>query len=233
MRKIVVKSRFYLSYSKNLIKNIKNNNMCFIHIPKTGGKSLLFDLEKKLNIIKINKNGDFKHFPNFGSVTFGHIHYLSLLKAGIVSSEYHRSSYKFSVVRNPYNRIASLYNYLSDRSELEGWSFDYFLDQVLTKRPPIGIYNKVGISQTNPQVDWIVDDNGEFLTDDVFKLEDLDELYKKFYKIFGVILNFEKQKNISTKHIAVNDDVFSRRDRVEKINEIYKRDFSALDYNMI
>ncbi len=233
MQGVIVKSKFYISYLKNIANNKKNRNICFIHIPKTGGKSIISELKAHINIIKINKNNDFAHFPNFGAVTFGHVDYLSLLNSGIVSEDYHRSSYKFAIVRNPYSRIASLYNYLSGRSELEDASFDHFLDQVSTERPPVGMYNKLGISQSNPQLDWITGSNGELYVDDVFKLEKLDEMRNKFQQLYGVDLNLNKQKNISKNFITVDKDIIKNKDRIKKINEIYKNDFVKLGYEMM
>ncbi len=232
MRGLLIKSNFHVKRMLNCAFKRNFHNVCFIHIPKTGGKSLLFELENKVNMIKINKNNDFKHFSNFGSVTFGHVHYLSLVKSGYVSNEYHHSSYKFAIVRNPYDRIVSLYNYLTGRSELGGMGFDQFLDQVLTNRPPVGLYNKIGISQANPQVDWIADDDGQLLTDDVFKVEEIGNFQKKFKEMYDVHLDNKRRKNVSKKFINIDERFFSKKEAIEKINHIYKKDFMLFGYEM-
>lgn len=232
VKKILAKNPFSSSPTRRPAKTCSKTNICFIHIPKTGGKTIIYDLKMQIGLKKINKELDFKYFSNNDHVTFGHIHYLSLLKTGFVSDDYHKSSYKFAIVRNPYDRIISLYNYLNSRSELDGWGFDHFLDHVLIRRPPVGLYNKVGLSQTNPQCDWVIDEDGQFITDDIFKLEELEKLHQTFLEKNGITLNLENRRNI-TKNIEIkNNDLIAKQDRIEKINEIYKRDFHLFDYEM-
>lgn len=233
VQKILATTPFFSSSPRNTIQTRRKNDICFIHIPKTGGKSLIYALQNQIEIKKLNKNFDFKSFTNCGAVTFGHIHYLSLQKAGFVSDEYHNSSYKFAIVRNPYDRIVSLYNYLSNRSELDGWGFDHFLDQVLIKRPPVGLYNKAGLSQTNPQSDWIMGENGDLITNEIFKLEELDKLHNTLSEILEINLKLEVKRNISKNIIISIKDLTDEENRIEKINEIYKRDFLLFSYDMI
>ena len=57
----------------------------------------------------------------------------------------------------------------------------------------------MGISQSNPQADWILDPNGKFLVDDIFKLEELIKLVNVFKDKFKVNLDIQRN-NVSNKH---------------------------------
>jgi len=58
-----------------------------------------------------------KNFAQFqnkrnGTVSFGHLSINKLLSLGIIDKEYFDKSFKFAFVRNPYDRLFSIYNYL-------------------------------------------------------------------------------------------------------------------------
>lgn len=110
-------------------------DMLFIWIPKTAGSSVFALLETTLGMQKLKTFQEVARFRNRGPVTFGHMHYLSLLQAGIVKPEFHSRAFKFAFARNPYARIASLYNYLTPRDLSDKQCFDWFLDKVRL-RPP-------------------------------------------------------------------------------------------------
>lgn len=231
----MIKNLLFNKINKKTIKH--KDNICFIHIPKTSGKTTISVLTNQLGMVKLNKCGSFKNFCNSGVVTFGHVHYLSLIKSGYVSNEFHLNSYKFSIVRSPYERIASLYNYLATEKKLsietgvKDWDFDFFLDRVMNRRPPIGLYNTAGISQTNPQVDWIIDEDGDWIVNDIFKIEDLQPLHRKFAETYGVSFDNSYRKNQSRKLVSVEKNIMPVRERVEKVEFIYARDFDLLGYD--
>lgn len=199
----------------------------FVWIPKTAGTFLYQWLQDNIGMRKMNVPRDYMAFPGFGSATFGHVHYLSLLYQGIVPHAFHERSYRFSVVRNPYSRIASLYNYLCiDQSYNK--SFPAFLEDVFLRRPPVGLYNHRGISQANPQVDWLMDWNGGFIVQDIFKVEKINDALGLLVERFSISSPIPvKNRNVS--HKIIFDESFDR-ETIEKINDIYSRDFSLLGY---
>ena len=77
----------------------------FTHIPKTGGLSIqeALGLTRIRNIKNLNKD-----FVIPDRVTFGHLPIPFLERRGIVDS---RKVFKFTFVRNPYDRIVSMYEY--------------------------------------------------------------------------------------------------------------------------
>ena len=240
MKKLINNSRFKLiaHIVQSILlstfnrKKAKGPNIVFIHIPKTGGTSIINELESKIGLQLLRKTSQFLTFTNKGPVSFGHVSYLNLLRLGIINNDFHKSSYKFCIVRNPYHRAVSLFNYSKDIKIIDrNIDFEHFLDDVYLKRPPIGIYNHLGISQSNPQVNWILDSDGKFLVDDIFKIEEVQKLIDTFKKKFNINLDI-KQYNQSNKHITF-EEIAEKKSLIEKIEIIYGRDFELLGYKKI
>jgi len=203
-------------------------DMLFIWIPKTAGTSVFRFLNKELGMQELKSGNHALGFPNRGAVTFGHMHYLSLLHFGIVTDAFHQRAFKFTFVRDPYARVASLYNYLTRRTLLDGQGFDAFLERVY-RRPPVGTFNRVGLSQTNPQTDWLIGEDGELLVDRVFKVEELEAFSRCVHAKYGVAFNPTQRLNASAPVVTV-DDIVTNAERTDRINTLYARDFDMLGY---
>ncbi len=224
----------FYNYARNLkVNKDKNFDICFVWIPKAAGTSVFRTLSDHSGMRLLKRTNDFVNFDNKGVVTFAHVHYLSLLRCGFVSKQYHENSYKFSIVRNPYDRVASLYNYLAQGSRIKGWDFDRFLYEVENNRPPIGLYNTHGISHANPQADWIIDQKNQFIVDEVFKLDRMDDLYEKLNTNYNLSINSIKRENISPKIITFEKDILNHNDRIDLINRVYRKDFNLFDFKML
>lgn len=208
-----------------------NPDLLFIWVPKTAGTSVFTFLSAHLGMIKLKTAKQAMSFRNRGAVTFGHLHYLSLLEAGFVRREFHDSAFKFACVRNPYARAASLYNYLRERNLAGDACFDRFLDNI-RHRPPIGFYNRSNLSMTNPISDWIMGQDGQLLVNKFFKVEEMDVFVRHFETCYGVRFDRTERRNESTRFVTVKD-ITENPERVEKINRIYERDFDLLGYDMI
>lgn len=151
----------------------------FLWPPKTAGTAVAGWLREHAGMIRLGGSfAEARRFRQFGCVTFGHLHYPSLVACGVVGLEFDREAYKFGVVRNPYTRAVSLWRYLVSIGLHEG-DFESFLVSVERKRPPVGVYNAWGISQANPQVDWLMGSDGRLLASELFLFEDLDGLLER------------------------------------------------------
>jgi hypothetical protein len=220
-------------FSHNFIQQQKRGfrnspNIVFIWIPKTAGTSVFSWLETDVNMLKLKFPAQFKNFTNRGAVTFGHVHYQSLLSAGYISESFNDQAYKFCISRNPFDRAVSLYHYLVKISLYSGEFID-FLSDVRLRRPPIGLYNECGISQANPQIDWIIDKNGEFIVDEVFSVEDMKVFEAVLRKKFNVSSNGKIQHKNKTERPV--DLLRVHSEAIPMIQEIYMRDFELLGYD--
>lgn len=149
----------------------------FVWVPKTAGTSLWEMLEAGGGQKLTDPHRARWEFAGRGVVTFGHADYRMLVEEGLVSPEFAARAYSFAVVRNPYDRAISLFEYLRHIELLPaGLAFPLFAELLADGGfEPIGSYNAKGLSQCNPQVAWLVDDAGDVLVDDVFRFERLDE----------------------------------------------------------
>ncbi len=229
---VSIRSLYSNIESIRLNYNLNEKNYLFVWIPKTAGTSVYNSLRKSIRMQKRKRQKHFLSFPNRGSVTFGHVSYGDLLALGAVGMNFHENAYKFSFVRNPYSRAVSLFNYLKQEKLINiRIEFEAFLDQVHLYRPPIGLYNSRGISQTNPQSDWLIGMDGKLIVDDIYKVEEIETFISNFNSKFGIILDLKQKYNESKKEITLQN-ISNNSAVLEKIRLIYKRDFDLFDYDV-
>ena len=216
--------------SAKLNYKASKENIVFIWIPKSAGSSVFNFLSDELCMQKRKRLKHCLSFPNRGAVTFGHVSYQQLLRLGAVGKDFHANAYKFCVVRNPYARAVSAYNYLIQENRVNAEkTFNQFLHDVHLFREPIGLYNSLGISQANPQADWVVSENGKLLVDDVFKVEKLDVFAEEMKKKYNINFNPRVRINKPKKKLSI-DEAYSDKECVELVRIIYKRDFDLFEY---
>ena len=209
------------------------HNILFVWIPKTAGSSVFSFLEKEFGANKLKNVGDAGTFKNEGCVTFGHMSYINLLAAGLVNMNFHKKSFKFAITRCPYDRAISLFNFSIQSNFIDSdITFEEFLEQVHTKRPPVGLYNVYGLSITNPQVDWVIGYKNGFFVDKLFRVSELNHLSKEMKIRYGVDFDYKLKKNESNLYITKNKALESKT-VIEMINTIYARDFDLLGYEKI
>jgi len=112
-------------------KQIFNKDVLFVWIPKTAGNSVVdyfssYNFERNANVNKLKKG----FFFTKGFNTFGHIDVKSLVREKIISDTYIQNVYKFSIVRNPYDRLVSLYEYHKKINFFEG-TFESYLMKIM------------------------------------------------------------------------------------------------------
>lgn len=185
-------------------------NCLFIHIPKTAGVSVIRGL--------------------FGHDSFGHIPLSSYYQN--LSKEQVNNTYKFCVVRNPFDRLLSGYNYLRSGGRGREIDLNYqsklsdclsFEDFVLNWLEKPDIRN---MEHFLPQHLFVTDTNGNLMINEVIKFENLHEGIKKVTKALSIKnVNLEKL-NVSSK----TSQILTKETR-DVIVRVYEKDFVLFGYN--
>ncbi len=175
---------------RNSISVRHQPNCVFIWIPKTAGTSL-FRLLEGVGCQKYKTVEDISlAFPQAGIATFGHVHYGALVDAGLVTTAYDRSAFKFCVVRHPLDRAISLYEHNRRHGALpENCSFPVFA-RLLNDGSvgSVGLFNNDPrrLTNCNPQTVWVQRGDGSSLVDHVAKFEDMPDLLAVLSRRLGV-----------------------------------------------
>ena len=193
----------------------------FIHIPKTGGKSIaralylrVFNRGVKEPPARVESLKE--RFNEWENTTFRHVLYKNLRKHKIISDEFHNDSFKFTFCRNPYDRAVSHWKYTMRRHPgrlPRGTSFLDFTRELGNRRDWI------------PQHTWVdgvdLDFIGRFenFEDDVYLVGDLiGVMVERIPKI-----NTTKHDHYSTYYCDES------RQRVE---DYYEKDFEYFGYEL-
>ena len=135
----------------------------FIWVPKCAGTSIFTVLEKH-GCLKLKHMVHARRFQNEGSVTFGHMSVESLVERDVVTRAYLDRAFKFGFVRNPWSRMVSLWSYLTRAGiPRKDVGFQEFLEMVAAGVPPVGPYNRKGLSQTRTMSEWLQEDSVDFI----------------------------------------------------------------------
>jgi hypothetical protein len=197
---------------------VSHNKKCiYIHIPKTAGTSIE-------QFIKDGHRNDLEYHGVRYNRSMHHFTALELKKElGYIFNLY----YKFSIVRNPYDRLLSEYywtpipeaGYKSGKTKFE--FLNYVTDVVKNNKYFDNIYNDHFI----PQYLFIYQGK-KLLVDQLFKYEDLEwiiQYLKKKLQLEGNFPHLNKTKSYIKKE-DWNDK------QKERIYKLYKNDFIIFNY---
>lgn len=206
MSRKVSRNRTYKTFEKKSRLDIDHDNkLIYIHIPKTGGKSTREAL--------------------FGGMKRGTGHASIRAYKNIDLSKY----YKFSVVRNPYDRIRSLYRFTHQYLKPGWWNeqilecktFDDFCNNLHN------VYKKKDHPGILPQTFWITDKCGAILVDELFLFDDIQASINGVLERFGIDKRI-KHLNKSSNHM--DDSSISERNK-SLIRAVYSCDIAL--YEMV
>lgn len=182
----------------------------FVHIPKTAGRSVIrFLRENKLQVL--------------GPTT----------KADGTATKKHRTAYKyycmipneerFCIVRNPYARLVSFYNY----SIRLGWlDPEYPWTQFVMDRPHI---KPLRVNQPwRQQVDYIMYD-GKFYVHKKLKLENINETLPRYLQTWRQL----PKENVSTRRGASLSSYYQNSMIIDRVRKDFKQDFKHLHYSKV
>lgn len=213
-------------------------------------KSIYPSIDKGKSSIKaLLKESSIRTWPLHGASMLGHIHYQELIDANKLTQTYFDQAFKFAFVRNPYDRLVSLYKYhrIQKQFDLDFDTFVHILYQEFDagRVPPVGLYNiqpfpdtsplhhlMVYGNQYNPMVDWLPKNYRDTVL--ICYLETFEQDIDKLLSMIG----FQGKRNtVPKKNKAKYEDPFmefyTKKETIERVNHMYKKDFEAFGYDLI
>jgi hypothetical protein len=187
----------------------------FIHIPKTAGSSiehLLRDEGKyELDFIGV-RNGRSTH------------HYMGI-ELKLTLKELYPSYYKFSFVRNPYDRLISEYFWcrIKNVGHKFNKTFDEFLDYVEDVIKNKKFFIHIENDHFIPQYSFLFFNN-KLLVNNIFKYEDIETivpLIRKRLKIKTELQHLNKSKK---------NEITLTQEQKDRIYNLYQIDFQTFNY---
>lgn len=192
-------------------KYMKNKKCIFIHIPKTAGTSLRVALGAKE---RPRDHFSYKVYEHASPVKF-------------------KNYFKFCVVRNPWSRVFSIYNYLKKNGNNTS-------DLILIKKLDLGnisfrsfVLEKLDteiIQNTlifKPQCFFIYDEFDNLMVDKLIKLENIENEYKILKDKLNLKADLGKINVSGQNNYKEQYDV----EMIEKIEMLYRKDVELLDYD--
>ena len=218
----------------------------WLHIKKCGGQSFRDSFSPIY--VQTNRSKNPKPFIalprdqwndnlNNYRIPLGEYDYKRMLfaKKFLYSKEEFQKLYKFTIVRNPYDRAVSLWKYLVNtrgfmeldfKSRIRSrYSFSYFLDIIPilweTKKP------RSIATHTAPIWGDVTDNDGNLLVDDIYELEKINEqLAKLSEKINQDITKF----NHINKSPHVHYRKYYNKETKKQVEYLYYDDINNLNY---
>jgi len=165
----------------NEIEVIKNNGFWFIDVPRTSSTSIRYSLGSqfgpaygKNNVIEAKYRTE-QTFED---------HSTAMQMREVFGHEIWSNLFTFSIVRNPFDRAFSLYNFLEKRNKIPGWSFKYFIS-ILGETGDVKLVLKSNIHRYSA-ADFLSDKQGNIIVSFVGKFENREQDLKKIASKIGV-----------------------------------------------
>ncbi|WP_206484691.1 sulfotransferase family protein [Thalassotalea sp. G2M2-11] len=225
------------------------DNCLYIHIPKTAGQSVesvfleragLSWEEREVMLLKPNSN------PELGPPRLAHLTTQEYLDYGYLTKEELNKLFKFTIVRNPWDRLVSEYRYKQHKYTFKDFLFKHFPEEgVDDYREHNGIYRHV-----MPQYQFVYDNNDNLMVDFVGKFENLKEDFATITKqLCGSPLDLphkNKTQNTSYVHSLKKKLLLSNPEKnkpsssykdyydnesKEYVQKLYMKDIAYFDYS--
>jgi hypothetical protein len=165
-----------------------SHKFIYVHIPKTAGTSLkeYFRAFEQAGDIHIQRQADAERAAANSHILLGkHSRAVQICQA--IGEERFDSFFKFSLVRNPFDRTVSTFLFL--KHNFRNWSNSAAMDKFESLEAFVrsGLFRRAGPSGIfEPQARWLLKPNGELSTDYVGRLETLESDVMNVLKALGL-----------------------------------------------
>lgn len=224
-----------------LINELK---LLFVHIPKTGGQSVEEMILQGMGLrwadgeqFLICKNQD----AALGPPQLTHLTAEEYLENGFLGWNEFKCYYKFTIIRNPWERIVSEYNFR--------YKYSYSFREFILQKFPDNIYDEYVTGKACkrhiiPQVEFIYDSYGNKLVDEVFDIKELKNCPQKISGKAGIPAKrlphrnktFNKRSHLKSLLLAKTrpkDDYRKYYDKIlrERVRDYYISDVERFGYS--
>ena len=210
---------------------ISHKHKCiFIHIPKCAGTSVKYFLFPDQEVHWFEPNYDVVHgFCPERKIFMQHATSKQLLETGLITKEQWDSYYKFTFVRNPWDRAVSDYFWLMNDQNIKD-SFNNYLNKTGKFKH---VLNYVGTKHYRgehviPQSDFFSEE-GTYKMDFVGGFENFSADMNKVVKALGHTENFNTHINKAVKKKAHYSKIYSNSQR-DMVDKLYKKDIEQFGY---
>ena len=207
-----------------------NKKILFIHIPRTAGKSIRTNFKLGL------------YDDNFHRLI---MYQCSHRRAIHMPENVLKTFDTFVVIRNPLDRLVSLYNYYMYRKDLKPYNilsrYNNFNEFVLDlKNIPIASYRGEEINNKDMLQDnfnpctYFICDNNKVLIKNIIRFENLNNDLKNFANIVNMNISFPLIKNKKGEHnkkVAGYNDYYNDK-MIQKVIDVYKTDIEIFNYTL-
>ncbi|WP_029035381.1 sulfotransferase family 2 domain-containing protein [Salinimicrobium terrae] len=203
----------------------------FIHIPKTGGSSIYKFFHPDVPLLPDTPNYDIHYgWCPERKIYLQHATAFQLLNTGLVSEEVWKNYYKFTIVRNPWDRSYSDYLWAMRTSAIK----DSFTNYITARGDFEKIFaypQKPGYKgdHLKPQKDFF-DKDGRYAVDYIGRFEDLVFHIEKVAGHLGLKRKFNVKINGSTSRYP-HYSLFYNKSRKKLVEHFYAQDISKYGYN--
>lgn len=202
---------------------IHTHKAIFLHIPKTAGSSI----EVALNTTEQTNAGAIDEATGkFYPITTGREkHFDARAYRKHYGRKIWRNYFKFTVVRNPWQRIHSWWWNNKEVTGAVSLPFSEFVRTSLETSSPLP-------KSLRPQINWITSDNGEVEMDYICRFEDIESDFREVCRLIKAPLVelprvlVENRNPASRRHYTEDYDA----ELVELVAAVYAEDISFFNY---
>ena len=200
-------------------------NIIFIHIPKTAGMSI----SKALHDANALKQG-------YG---FTHNKAIDILKST------DNNSPVLAVVRNPYDRLYSIYEFYRTQQSFRGHKQDFMICDLINKKKTTvdtnitfrefilnfeQVYHNKQ-DQFTSCYDFIIDNNNNILSTDIIKFENLSNEYQQFCNKYNITNLLQYHNNNINKNNDIDWTKLYDNEMRKVVENIFRNDLIHFNYS--
>lgn len=206
------------------------NKIIYIHIPKCAGSSI----ERFFSAKPFNwKEPNYEFLVGWDPKRKIHLQHATpkqLLELDLIDEVQWNEAFKFAIVRNPWERLVSSYNWLKKEHKISGTFYEF----LTATGPYISVLSDISYMTTRhehlvSQQDYLSID-GNIAVDYVGRFENLASDFKYIMSLVGLSgsLGYHEKKGVYDKRFHYSH-LFGKKE-IEWVNKHYSWDINYLDY---